>query len=102
MADDTRQQHLMATILEEETGLTLVQISHACAVHAELIVSLVEEGVLAPHGRTQREWRFTGGQVHRAGVAIRLQRDLGVNLAGVALALDLLEELAELRNRTRG
>ena len=102
MVDDIERQHLMATILEEETGLTLVQVSNACAVHAELIVSLVEEGVLAPHGRTQREWRFTGAQVHRAGVAIRLQRDLGVNLAGVALVLDLLEELAEFRNRMRG
>lgn len=90
-------RHLAATILEEETELTLVQVSRACAVHAELIVSLVEEGVLAPYGRDPREWRFTGAQVHRAAVAIRLQRDLGINLPGVALALDLLEELARLR-----
>ncbi|MFZ2170689.1 MAG: chaperone modulator CbpM [Methylococcaceae bacterium] len=27
----------------------------------------------------------------------RLQRDLGVNLAGIALALDLMEELESLR-----
>jgi chaperone modulatory protein CbpM len=98
MGDD-KMNRTMTTILEDETGLTLVQVSDACAVHAELIISLVEEGVLAPHGRTPREWRFTGVQVHRAGVAIRLQRDLGVNLAGVALALDLLEELAALRAR---
>jgi chaperone modulatory protein CbpM len=30
---------------------------------------------------------------------IHLQRDLGVNLAGAALALDLLEELQQLRAR---
>ena len=35
MADDLERQHLMATILEEESGLTLVQLSHACAVHTE-------------------------------------------------------------------
>jgi chaperone modulatory protein CbpM len=29
--------------------------------------------------------------------ALRLQRDLGVNLAGIALALDLMEELDNLR-----
>jgi hypothetical protein len=30
---------------------------------------------------------------------MRLQRDLGINLAGVALALDLLSEVAMLRSR---
>ena len=95
--NDEEMRSLAATILEEETGLTLVQVSRACAVHAELIVSLVEEGVLAPHGREPRDWRFTGAQVHRAVVAIRLQRDLGVNLPGVALALELLDELSRLR-----
>ena len=33
----------------------------------------------------------------RVHSAIRLQRDLGVNLAGIALVLDLLEELKYLR-----
>jgi chaperone modulatory protein CbpM len=31
--------------------------------------------------------------------ALRLKRDLGVNIAGAALAIDLLEELEELRAR---
>ena len=87
------------TILEEQTELTLRQVSQACAVHAQFIVQLVDEGVLSPRGRTPREWRFTGAQIHRAGVALRLQRDLGVNLAGVGLVLELLEELRELRGR---
>jgi chaperone modulatory protein CbpM len=33
----------------------------------------------------------------RVRSALRLQRDLGVNLAGIALALDLMEELESLR-----
>jgi chaperone modulatory protein CbpM len=33
--------------------------------------------------------------------ALRLERDLGVNLAGAALALDLLDELNRLRARQR-
>ena len=65
----------------------------------QYIIELVEEGVLAPIGREQRAWRFTGSQVRRASIALRLQRDLGVNLAGVALALDLLDELNGLRAR---
>jgi len=34
-------------------------------------------------------------------VALRLQQDLGVNLAGAALALQLLEEAETLRARLR-
>jgi len=33
----------------------------------------------------------------RLQIAIRLQQDLGVNLAGSALVLDLLEEMQALR-----
>jgi chaperone modulatory protein CbpM len=43
------------------------------------------------------EWRFSGAALRRARIALRLERDLGVNLPGVALALDLLEELQRLR-----
>jgi chaperone modulatory protein CbpM len=93
--------HSTGVILEEQVELTLAEVSRSCAVHAEYIIELVEEGVLAPIGREQRTWRFTGAQVRRASIALRLQRDLGVNLAGVALALDLLDELNSLRSRTR-
>jgi chaperone modulatory protein CbpM len=37
--------------------------------------------------------------MRRATVSLRLQRDLGVNLAGVALALQLLDEVEALRAR---
>ena len=62
-----------------------------------LLVDLVEEGVIAPAGTVAGEWRFTGLQLRHARVAVRLQRDLGVNPAGAALALQLLDELDRLR-----
>jgi chaperone modulatory protein CbpM len=69
--------------LEELVGLSLSDLSRACAVHAEMIVELVGEGVIAPEGREPHRWRFTGAHLHRVKVALRLQRDLGLNLAGV-------------------
>ena len=99
MANDDRRAPSTGVILEEQVELTLAEISRSCAVHAEYIIELVEEGVLAPVGREPRGWRFSGGQVRRASMALRLQRDLGVNLAGVALALELLDELNAMRAR---
>lgn len=84
-------------VIEDQGGLTLAEVCRACAVHAESIVELVEEGVLEPAGRKLPEWRFSGVEIRRARTALRLRRDLGVNLAGVALAMQLLEELEALR-----
>ena len=93
---------LTGIILEEQTQLSLAEVSRACAVQAEFIVQLVEEGVLEPLGGEPHRWRFTGAHVRRATVAVRLHRDLDINLAGVALALQLLDEIAALRARSEG
>ena len=81
------------------TELTLADLCRACSVRTEFVVELVEEGVLAPAGREPQRWRFTNAHVRRARMASRLQRDLGLNLAGAALALELLAEIDALRAR---
>jgi chaperone modulatory protein CbpM len=60
-------------------------------------VELVDEGILQPAGRNPEQWRFPGTSLQRARTAMRLQQDLKINLAGVALALDLLDEIESLR-----
>jgi chaperone modulatory protein CbpM len=59
---------------------------------------MVNEGVLTPEGYSPETWRFNAAAVKRIQVTLRLQSDLRVNLPGAALALDLLEELEELRS----
>jgi chaperone modulatory protein CbpM len=97
--NDLPERHGIAP--EEPTELTLADVCRACAVQTEFVVELVEEGVLAPAGPEPQLWRFTFAHVHRVRVASRLQRDLGVNLAGAALALQLLEEIEALQARLR-
>ncbi len=81
----------------EDDILTLGQLCHACGVHADWIVSLVEESIIEPQGEAIHVWHFTGASLVRVRSALRLQRDLGLNLAGIALVLDLMEELNTLR-----
>ena len=95
----------LGVILEEQTGFTLADVCRACAVGPDLLLALVGEGIVSPHspeppGQDITLWRFTGVHVHRANVAVRLHRDLGVNLAGAALALQLMDELHTLRQAT--
>jgi chaperone modulatory protein CbpM len=84
-------------ILEEQTQITLNDLCAACCVQTEMIIELVEEGVLIPSGGEPPQWYFSGMHIRRAKTALNLQRDLGVNIAGVALALQLLDEIKTLR-----
>jgi chaperone modulatory protein CbpM len=88
------------TVIEEDS-LTLGQLCRACDVHADWIISIVEESIIEPQGANSRLWRFSGASMIRARSALRLQRDLGINLAGIALALDLMEELESLRTQLK-
>ncbi|HCJ50262.1 MAG: MerR family transcriptional regulator [Gallionellales bacterium CG_4_10_14_3_um_filter_54_96] len=97
MDSEAMRQPLSGLVMEAQTALTLSEICAICAVHTERIIELVEEGILIPIGRERQNWRFTGKHIRRASVALRLQRDLGINLAGVALALQLLDEVETLR-----
>jgi chaperone modulatory protein CbpM len=95
------QPHLSVHLLDEYAALSLDELCRACAAEAERIVELVDEGILTPQGPAPESWRFAGPQLRLANVALRLQRDLGVNLAGAALALQLLDEVQSLRSLLR-
>ncbi|MGB9093561.1 MAG: chaperone modulator CbpM [Gallionella sp.] len=88
-------------ILEEQTGLTLDDLCVACAVRDAQIIALVDVGVLEPQGREPARWRFGGASLHRARIALRLQRDFDIDVAGAALALQLFEEIDTLKARLR-
>ena len=86
-------------IIEDNMELSLRELSRICAVNAEWIVSLVEEGILEPINITSKRWYFSGTCLRRVQIIQRLQRDLDVNLAGAALVLQLREEIEILRTR---
>jgi len=50
MINERNLPKIHGIILEDLTELTLVELSRACAVHADRIVELVDEGVLFPSG----------------------------------------------------
>lgn len=92
-------ESLTGPVLEEDLQLSLGELSQACCVEVEFIVDLVQEGVLEP---VDTQWRFTGTSLTRLRKAVNLHRDLGLNLAGIALVLDLLEEREQLHAKLAG
>lgn len=88
-------------VLDDRTRLSLREVCQLCGLSAEELLAMVDEGLLEPRGESPQEWTFSARAVSRVHAAQRLQSDLGVNLAGAALALDLAEELRRLRERLR-
>lgn len=88
-----------AVIVDERMQLSMDDICKACQSDQITIIKLVEEGVLQVQGRSSQNWQFSGNMLPRALRAVRLKRDLELNTAGVAFALDLLAEIESLRKR---
>lgn len=86
-------------LISQEVEFTLEDLCRSCLLPREHVVALVEEGVLEVHGEDTTRWRFRVSSFRRVRTAMRLQSDLGVNLAGAALALELLDRIAELERR---
>lgn len=89
-------------VVEEEIHLTLIELCQACRVPEQEVRAWVVEGVLEPSGGRPEDWTFAGSSLRRARTAFRLSRDLEVNLAGIALALDLLDEITALKSKLEG
>ncbi|WP_419909042.1 chaperone modulator CbpM [Hoeflea sp.] len=82
-------------------ALSLGELCRSCGVRAEWVVELVEEGIIDPEGRAPSVWRFSTVSITRVRTAWRLQHDLGVNKAGIAVALNLMDEREQLRQLVR-
>lgn len=92
---------LSGPIFDDTTEITIVELCRVCTVDVTVVEELVGEGILEPSGGTSGDRRFPYSSVRRTRTVIHLQRDLGLNLAGAALALDLLDRIEELRSQLR-
>jgi len=89
-AEDTRM-----LVLDRTVTFTLDEFCQACGARRSLVLEMLEQGIIEPSERGE-EPRFHGEALVRAQVATRLVRDLGVNMPGAALAIDLLRQLGRL------
>lgn len=92
-----REHDMTVSIVGETEWLSLADACRVCRVREAWVVEFVAEGVAEPRTATGGTWQFDAVALRRLRVAARLRQDLGVNPAGAALALELMEELDRLR-----
>lgn len=91
------REALTGIVLDEEITLSLHEVCEVCGTEESVVFEMIDEGIAEPLDIGARTPEFSGIAVTRLLTACRLQRDLHINLAGVALALDLLDEISVLR-----
>ena len=91
----------MKTFILEQTSkvYTCDDLCKRCGVTMTVIEDFIELGIIAPTSTTGGEHQFSTESYLRLRKALRIQHDLAVNPPGVALAMDLLDEVDALRKQ---
>ena len=97
---DSNTDALTGSIFDETAEITVIELCEACSIELELVDEMIDEGILESTGGREPH-RFPYSSVRRTRTVIHLQRDLGLNLAGAALALELLDRIEHLRLQLR-
>jgi chaperone modulatory protein CbpM len=79
-----------------EIHFSMVEICQVTEVSTEDLIELVEHGIVEPSGDAPDGWVFDACVVGVVKRANRLRRDLDIDWAGIALAVDLLDKLEQL------
>ncbi|MCH4867608.1 chaperone modulator CbpM [Pseudomonas sp. TMW22089] len=77
--------------------LDMERFCEEAGIPATYVIEIVEHGIIEPQGRTPDVWRFEDYELAIAQRATKLHHDLEMEWEGVALALDLIEEVQQLR-----
>lgn len=91
------KKDLVVITVEEHPIFSLDELSYATGVSPEIIQEMINYGVIEPTGHSETSWRFNEEHLRRIKMARHLQQDLEVNLAGIALVLELMDQMANMR-----
>ncbi|MGH7795247.1 MAG: chaperone modulator CbpM [Candidatus Binatia bacterium] len=81
----------------ESRLLTLELLAAHADMHPALVERFVECGLIEPSAREGAKMFFDAAAVPRLRTIRRLRENLGINLAGIAVILDLLDKLGALQ-----
>src|SRR3990167_2183486 len=88
---------ILHVTLEEMTELNLLEVCDACQTSPDFLMDLISYGTIEPKGLSVETFRFDDRHLKIIRTAMHLYHDLEINHAGIALAVDLIHEVEELR-----
>lgn len=89
-------------LVGEADWIAASEICRTCRLELDAVIELAELGLISPRGLAPEQWQLPAAALPRLAVAGRLMRDLGVNVSGAALVVELLEAQRHLERQIRG
>lgn len=86
---------------EHIVDLTLTEVTLSMRLPVETIITIVDHGIVEPSGGLPDDWLFAPHMLETLRRASRLQKDLELDWAAIALALNLLDRLRDSRAENR-
>jgi len=90
-----------AQLVGEADWIAASEICRLCRLELGAVIELAELGLVSPRGYAPEQWQLPAAALPRLAVVGRLMRDLGVNVSGAALAVELLEAQRDLERQIR-
>ncbi|MCE0724318.1 chaperone modulator CbpM [Legionella resiliens] len=87
---------LIGVLVEETTTISLTEVSQKYHISKELLLEMAEYGLFSCKTMKAEHIKLNQNDLRKMESAFRLHKDLGINLPGVALALELLEKIDQL------
>ena len=92
-------QVLQAHVLGEGDWIAASEICQLCRLDLQVLLELAALGVVVSRQTGVGDWQVPATALPRLRIAGRLMHDLGINVSGAALALELIEAQRELEKR---
>jgi chaperone modulatory protein CbpM len=100
MTDARRTRIESVEIVGETLTFDLREVCVRCGLRERDVVGLVHQGVLTPQVESvdaERDWQFAASELPLLARAARLQRSFDLDSAGLALAIELIDQLENAR-----
>ena len=89
---------IAGVLTNEHTTIPIEDVCQACNISEEKLLEMLEHGLCTHHIVRVNTIYFDEKALRRIQAASRIQRDLDINVPGVVLVLELLDQLEQLRN----
>lgn len=88
-------------VLSDADWIAAAEVCRLCHLDLDAVIELADLGLVSPRGYSPQEWQLPAASVPRLSMAARLMHDLGINVSGAVLAIELLEIQHDLERQVR-
>jgi MerR family transcriptional regulator/heat shock protein HspR len=84
-----------------KAAYTISTVARSYSIHPQTLRLYERQGLLAPSRSEGNTRLYTDQDLDRLGLILNLTRDLGVNLAGVEIILNMREKMEDMQKEMR-